>query len=75
MHNYKFDSKGVTHIKSLKEKSHRLLVPEKTILERFCHILALQQSRMCNQSVPLNQLFSLYPMDLNVTSELSALSV
>ena len=49
MHSYKFDSKGTTNIKSWKEISHRLLVPEKTILEKFCHILALQQSRMCNQ--------------------------
>ena len=35
MHNYKFDSKGATNIKSSKEKSNRLFVPEKTILERF----------------------------------------
>ena len=43
MHNYKFDSKGTT--KNLeKRKVIGFLVPEKTILEGFCHILALQQS-------------------------------
>ena len=49
MHNYKFDSKGATNKNLEKRKVIGILVLEKTILEKFCPILAMQQSRMCTQ--------------------------